>query len=365
VPVRWRTRSRLRYLGIGLVLLLLLVGAFALDTLYVAGYFKRIEPRFAGECHRIVGIPGIEDILIAPDGRHAFLSADDRRAASTGSPVPGGIWLYDLASEALPTNLTPDATVGFHPHGISLWPLPDGRGRLFVINHPDEGRVLLGKERQTVEVFDWRPEGLVYRATLADPLLVSPNAIAAVGVDTFYATNDHRWHGFWRTLEDWLRLPLADIVYFDGAHFRIAADGITFANGIETSADGKRLFVASTTGRALLVYDRDAATAQLGNRREIGLDTAPDNVRRSAEGSLWIGAHPQLLKFLAHARKAKNLSPSEVLKVTPKPDGSASVTQIYLDDGREISGSSVAAASGKRLLIGPVYDDHFLDCTMK
>ena len=363
--MRWRTHTRLRYLGLGLVLLLLLVGAFALDTLYVAGYFKRIEPRFAGECHRIVGIPGVEDIVVASDGRHAFLSADDRRAASAGRPVAGGIWLYDLASEALPTNLTPDATVGFHPHGISLWPLPDGRGRLFVVNHPDEGRVPIGEGRQTIEVFDWRAEGLIYRATLADPLLVSPNGIAAVGVDTFYVTNDHRWHGNWRTLEDWLRLPLADVVYFDGARFHVAADSITFANGIETSVDGSKLYVASTTGRALLIYDRDVATAALGNRRDIGLDTAPDNIRRSADGGLWIGAHPQLLKFLAHAKRAKNLSPSEVLKVSPKPDGTFAVAQIYLDDGREISGSSVGAASGKRLLIGPVYADHILDCTMK
>ncbi len=363
--MRWRTRTWLKRFGIGLVLLLFLVGGWTLYTFYVAGAFKRIEPRFAGECRSVVGIPGVEDIVIASDGRHALLSADDRRAALARRPVPGGIWLYDLSSEALPVNLTPDATDAFHPHGISLWPLPDGRGRLFVVNHPDEGRMLPGEGRQTIEVFDWRAEGLVYRATLADPLLVSPNGIAAVGVDTFYVTNDHRWHGAWRTVENWLRLPLADIVYFDGAHFRVAATDIIFANGIETSADRGRLYVASTTGRALLVYDRDDATAALSNRRDIPLDTAPDNIRRGIDGSLWIGAHPQLLKFLAHAKKAKNPSPSEVLKATPKPDGSFAVTQIYLDDGREISGSSVGAASGRRLLIGPVFADHFLDCAMK
>jgi len=363
--MRWRSRATLKRFGLALLALLILFGGFALYTVYLAGAFKQIEPHFAGECHRVVGIAGIEDITIALDGRHAFLSADDRRAALAGRPVPGGIWLYDLGGEALPVNMTPLATAEFHPHGISLWPLPDGRGRLFVVNHPDEGRLPPGEGRQTIEVFDWRADGLVYRATLADPLLVSPNGIVAVGVDTFYATNDHHWHGFFRTIEDWLRLPLADVVYFDGAKFRVAADGIRFANGINIAADGRHLYVAATTGRALLAYDRDAATAALSNRVDVGLGTAPDNIERSADGALWIGAHPKLLKFVAHVEDAKNLSPSEVLKATPKPDGSFAIAQVYLDDGREISASATGAVSGKRLLIGPVFDDHFLDCTMR
>ncbi|HUN51447.1 MAG TPA: SMP-30/gluconolactonase/LRE family protein [Candidatus Sulfotelmatobacter sp.] len=363
--MRWRSRTWLRRLGIGLVLLLLAFGAYVLYALYLAGSFRRIEPHFAGSCHAVAGIAGVADIVIAPDGRHAFLSADDRRAAAAGRPAPGAIWLYDLASETLPINLTPDATAAFHPQGISLWPLADGRGRLFVVDHPDEGRMPPGQGRQTVDVFDWNGESLAYRATLADPLLANPNSIAAVGVDRFYVSNGHRWHGFWRAIEQWLRLPLADIVYFDGAKFRVAADGIALAAGIAASADGRRLFVAATAGRALLVYDRDPATAALGNRREVALDSAPDAITRSADGSLWIGAHPQFLKYLAHARKAKNRSPSQVLKLAPKADGGFAVTEVYLDDGRAISGAAVGAAAGKRLLIGPRFDDHFLDCRMQ
>ena len=40
------------------------------------------------------------------------------------------------------------------------------------------------------------------------------------------------------------------------------------------------------------------------------------------------------------------------------------VEEMYLDDGRIISGSSVAAASGNRVLIGEIFDDGFLDCTL-
>ena len=363
--MRWHTRRRLRFIGGGVALLVLLVGGFVLYTLYLAGVFRRIEPHFAGACHSVVGIAGVEDITIAPDGRHAFLSADDRRAAAAGQPVPGGIWLYDLAREALPANLTPDATEAFHPHGISLWPLPGGRGRLFVINHPDEGRLPPGEGRQTIEVFDWQDGGLVYRATLSDPLVRSPNGIVATGVDTFYVTNDHGWRGRFRSIEEWLRLPLSDAIYFDGARFSVAADGIAYANGINVSADGRQLYVASTTGRELLVYDRDPATAKLIYQRAVALDSAPDNIERAADGSLWLGAHPKLLQLLAHLKKAKNRAPSEILKVWPKADGTYAVAEVYLDDGRELSGASVGAVSGKRLLIGPVADDHFLDCTMQ
>jgi hypothetical protein len=44
------------------------------------------------------------------------------------------------------------------------------------------------------------------------------------------------------------------------------------------------------------------------------------------------------------------------------PDGK--VEEVYLDDGSTISGSSVAAVRGNRLLIGEIFDEGFLDCTM-
>ncbi len=54
------------------------------------------------------------------------------------------------------------------------------------------------------------------------------------------------------------------------------------------------------------------------------------------------------------------LSPSQVLKITP----AGAVEEIYLDDGSQISTSTVGAVRGNRLLIGNVFDDGFLDCTM-
>jgi arylesterase/paraoxonase len=77
---------------------------------------------------------------------------------------------------------------------------------------------------------------------------------------------------------------------------------------------------------------------------------------------LWIGAHPKLLSFLAHAGDEESLSPSQVLWVDPDVGFDPPVRDAFLDLGEDLSGSSVAAPWGSRLLIGSVFEEHFLDC---
>jgi hypothetical protein len=40
------------------------------------------------------------------------------------------------------------------------------------------------------------------------------------------------------------------------------------------------------------------------------------------------------------------------------------VEEVFLSRGADLSGSSVAAVYGDRLLVGAVLDDHILDCRM-
>jgi|HubBroStandDraft_1064217.scaffolds.fasta_scaffold00022_7 arylesterase/paraoxonase len=350
---------------IGIVVVLLFVAGFVLDTLYVSGAFKKIEPHFAGTCKSIGGVVGTESITIAPDGRHALASADDRRSALAGHPVPGAIWAYDLSGETPLTNLTPDATDEFHPHGIGLWVSPSGEGRLFVINHRDEGRKPPGEGRQTIEIYDWKPDAITHLQTLSDPLVITPNAVIPTGPESFYVSNDHGPNGFLRNFDDFLALPRANVIYYDGKHFQVAVSGIALANGVNLSADGKQFYLASTLGQELLTYDRDPVSGALANRRVLPLGTAPDNIERAADGTLWIGAHPQLLKLLAYAGNPASPAPAQVLKVTPGTDGGGKIEEIYLGAGQELGAASGGAVSGERLLIATVFDDHFLDCTMK
>ncbi len=334
-------------------------GGFTVLQLWRAGTFRWIEPHFAGSCRLVRGPVGPEDITIHPKTGVALVSASDRRAALKGEPVPGAIYAYDLnVPDAQPVNLTPDADVSFQPHGISLWTGDNGRDVLFVVNHPPAGT---GLPADTVEIFDLDGGRLVHRATLTDPLLVMLNDLVAVAADRFYVTRTHQHGpGKLQTLENWLQLEGGQVLSYGPGGFRSVVDGLVFPNGINVSRDGRTVYVAAVTQFALRVYDRDPASESLRLREVIPLGGGPDNIEVAADGTLWIGAHPKLLRIEAHAEDPARLSPSMVLHVRP----GAGVDEAYLNAGEQLSASSVAAVQGNRLLIGQIFDDGFLDCTM-
>jgi arylesterase / paraoxonase len=322
--------------------------------LWVAGAFKTVHPHFNGTCTPVAGLAGPEDITLDPSTGMAYISAVDRRAIADGRPGRGKIFGYDLAApQPRPVDLTPQADPDFHPHGISLF-----KGKtdtLFVINHQG------GKHR--VEIFRIENRGLKRVKSLAHPMLTSPNDLVAVGPGSFYVTNDHgHVRGVMRTLEDYLRLQRSYVLYYDGRTFSKAVENIGYANGINVSGDGKTLYLTATTEKTLHRYARDTSTGRLTLAEKIDLDTGGDNIELDARGRLWIGAHPQLLKFTKHARSPQAESPSQVLRVSFGPDGVRDIREIYANRGAPLSGSSVAAVWQERMLIGAVFESRFLDC---
>ncbi len=361
---------RFRIAGLVVAILLLAGVSYGGYLHVIAGEWKTLEPHFAGTCRAVAGVPGAEDITIHPNGRIAFISSDDRRAGQRGDAKVGAIYSYRLDfPEAEPVHLTPAAPPDFHPHGISLFVSPGRPDRLFAVNHraggmADEADV--GGAPHSIEVFDFVGERLDHVDSLTDPLLISPNDIVAVGPNEFYVTNDHGTRGqVLRLLEDYLLLPLSFVVRFDGTGFMKAVGGIAFANGINASRNGDKIYVASTTARKLFVYDRDPATGRLENRREILTGTGVDNIEIDRAGALWIAAHPKLLTFVEHTKDPGTPAPSQVLKVTLGGPSGFSTEDVFLSDGTDLSGSSVAARYGDRLLIGTVMDGHFLDCRLR
>jgi arylesterase/paraoxonase len=354
----------LRLLLILVVLLAVLAAGIVVWSLWQLGQFERIEPHFAGRCQRVAGAVGPEDLTIHPRTGVVYVSAYDRRAAFAGQPVPGGIYAYELADPVGQlVNLTPDADVTLQPHGLSLWVGAAGRAVLFVINHPPPGT---GLPAHTVEVFELEGDVLRHRESLSDPeLLVMPNDIVAVGANRFYLTNTHRNPpGRAQTLETLLRRPGANVVHYDGARFRVAVPDLVYPNGINASRDGRTLYVATTTPRRLLVYARDPETETLSLREEVFAGSGLDNVEVDADGDLWIGAHPKMLAVAAHRDDPSQPSPSQVLRVSPRPDGGYAVDEIYLSAGDELAAASVAARRGQRLVIGQIFGDGILDCVM-
>jgi arylesterase / paraoxonase len=183
-----------------------------------------------------------------------------------------------------------------------------------------------------------------------------------LGPDAFYLTNDHTTPpSWWREAQDYLLLTHSNIVYWDGHRMRVADEGLRLANGMALSHDGGTLYVAETTGRAVRTYARDVDTGQLSLRHRIPCGTGVDNIDVDEAGNLWIGAHPKMLRFVVHAQDPSKRSPSQVLHVDVQVDPPEAET-VWLSMGEDLSGSSVAAVRGDKMLIGSVFEPHILIC---
>jgi len=351
-----------KFVRIIVALIILVVVYLALDIAVAAGVFKDIRPHYSGT-ERVLPIPGSgpEDIALDTVSGMAFISVDDRRAnlARPGS-VPGGILVFDTKADTLSfRNVTHAGFTDLHPHGMSVWRSPEGRVLLFVVNH------LQQPAGHAIERFEWRNDSLVHLERITDPaLMTSPNDVVAVGERSFYVSNDHRYPnpGLSRTLEDYLQRAISYVNYYDGKTFRTVASGIAYANGVNRSADGRRLYVAATTGRKLITYQIDPLDGSLEMESEFDLATGVDNIEVDPDGDLWIGCHPQLLKFVAHAADPAKRSPSQVLRLRPKATGGYEVTEVYLNDGQSYSGSTVAVPVAGRIFVGSVFEPGVLVC---
>ncbi len=330
---------------------------FFLKTSRDAGEFKTLTPHSNFNCTRVQNVPGPEDIAIDHSTGTAFVSSFNRREFMKGRLIQGAIFSYNLEGKPVLKNLTSDLKFDFFPHGISFFAAPYGRKFLFVINHQ--------MKKNRVEIFEFRNDSLVHIETVTGDLMISPNDIAAAGPRQFYFTNDHGVRSeLGRTLEDYLQLSGSNVVFFDGKKMRIAASGIAYANGIWVSEDGKTLHVAATTGRKFYEYSR-SSDGSLTRVSEIDLGTGGDNIDIDAGGIIRLTSHPKLLTFMKHAEKEINASPSQILEIFKDGKGGYAFREIYLDPGNEISAASVASFYKKRILVGAVFENFFLDCTTK
>lgn len=357
-----------RILGFVFVLVLLIGAVLVYRTLTAAGYFNTVVSSFAGTCQSIAGVVGAEDIELDRQTGNLFISSQDRRPfpPTPETIKPGGIYLAAIDHpEIKPRLLTGDVPQPFHPHGISLFVDGNGKKTLAVINHarPGETDVVLFDINEARSAGGEAQVTLTVRRTVKDPSFKSPNDLTLVGHDSFYLTNDHGSDtSLGTTLETWLLLPRANVVYYDGSVARVAAEGFNYANGINRSADLATIYVAESTGRTLGIFHRDASGALLPVR-SLFLGKGLDNIDVDADGNLWVATHPRMLDFLAHAQDAKKLSPSVVLKVDPTAEDGA-VQTVYANTGEETSGGSVAVSNGKRMVIGTVFEPSYLNCNL-
>lgn len=334
------------------LLLLILILLFVSRLLITTGFFRSIEPEFDGKILAKVTLKGAEDIMISRTDSIVLISSTDRRAYSLGTEAKGGLFMIDLkANNFDPIPLTETFNQPFAPHGISFFK-KDSIFIVMAINHAGQ--------KHTIEVFELKDKILKHIETLKHPSMISPNDLVIIDENQFYFTNDHKYtKGFGRVLEDYIGLAISNVVYYDSNEYHEVANGIAYANGINYDRNRELIYIASPRKFTVKVYSKqqDGSLTFIEN---IPCGTGVDNIDLDQNGNLWMGSHPNLLRFTAYAAGKKETSPSEIIKVVYRGTGEYSVEEIYTEKGIEMSGSTVAATFGNLIFAGNVYDDNFL-----
>ena len=336
-----------------LLVIVLLIGAFVFYTLSNAGFFRTLENSSDYSIAHIYDVVGAEDFAISRVDSFLLISSDDRAARITGGERKGGIYFLDLKTDkTAPKLISAGFGKPFFPHGISLVRIDSAQYKLFVINHVE------GKH--SVEIFQLNGDQLTHEKTLRDELLVSPNDLVAIDAQRFYYTNDHLTDkGFRAFAAKFLGVKDSNVGYYDGQKFSIVAEGFRYSNGINFDKSKNKLYVASMLDFIVKVFDRNE-DGSLTFVENVACNTGVDNIELDENGKLWIGCHPNLLAAGGYLKGEKPIAPTEVITIEYNKKGDYKVQSIYINDGKEMSASSVALPFDNKVFVGNVMDDHFM-----
>ena len=330
-----------------LIITLLLVG-----LMKSTGFFRSIEKEFDGNILKKINIVGAEDITINHIDSFAIISSTNRKNLPAIDQEHGALYFFDLKNiNSKPVLLTENFHKPFAPHGISIYS-KNNETTIAAVNHTING--------EFIEIFKLKDLKLTHIKTLENELVSTPNDIVLLDHETFYLTNDHKFKtGFMRIIEDYIGLSISNIIFYDGKKFVEAAKGISYANGINYDENRNLLFVASPRKFEIKIYKKETDNS-LTFIENIYCGTGVDNIEFDLKNNLWIGAHPNLLHFNSYAFGYNNISPSEIIKLQYFGIENYKLETVYLENGEEMSGSTVAAPFGNLILMGNVMDDHFL-----
>lgn len=317
-----------------------------------------------GKCRVIPGIEcGSEDLAVTKDGL-AFISNGLRLIPKCDySQHKGNVYLFnfnnpkanvsrlEIRSETIDLN-------DFDPHGLSLWEHTDDPRKIsiFLVDH--------AKNAELIHIFEYNrdnPGTLAHKESIKSDKFVCINDVVATGPHSFYVTNflafcqvSHAALFF----EMLFKMKTGNIVYFDGKEGRIVGNGYAMSNGINLSPDGKHLYLATSTSKQLLIFNRNIETNEVTLVKELPLMTSPDNIEIDKDnGDIYIGCHKDYKLPFANYN-GTFVAPSQVLRIRcPKNDfDECKIIEVLSSDGVDfVSGSSVAHRYKGGLLIGTVY----------
>lgn len=348
-----------KYLKKGGIIFGIVFLIIVLKTLIIGGVFKNITNSNIGKTDYIYhNMPGTEDVEFDSKRQFLLISSSNRAMMLKNQNQRDGIYALNLkdTNNTKPKRMLTTYGGAFHPHGISLIQ-QDSATYVFAVNHNNQGSF--------IEKFIIKNGTLMHLKTYQNNLMFSPNDVVAITDSTFYVTNDHGSKpGFKQTLENYLQLPKSYVLYFDGQNFKKVAEGLKYANGVSYSKEKHEVYVATSIGQKLYIYNQ-APNGALILTHYINTHTGIDNITIDNSGDLWLAGHPKLLKFIAHAKDSSKISPAEVIRIHKMPNGIYKQDQIYINDGYEISGTSVAYKFNNYLFVGDVFQSKLLRIKLK
>jgi hypothetical protein len=239
----------------------------------------------SGGVEFVCGPKNAEDLVLVPDTRWIIASGMaegagfyliDSRDATWSSLVPRD--RHDAA--VFPNCATPPSPATLNTHGLNVRADARGRATLSVVGHGG---------REAIEVFDVDTNGprptLTWKGCVPMPEGLAANSVASFADGSLVATV--------------LMMPgktFADSIAQrpTGAVFEwspgeqgfelVQGTELPADNGIEVSADGREIYVASSGLQTVVAFSRTNPARQLRTTRP--LPFTPDNVHMSADGRL-------------------------------------------------------------------------------
>ncbi|EOQ89826.1 hypothetical protein LEP1GSC202_0971 [Leptospira yanagawae serovar Saopaulo str. Sao Paulo = ATCC 700523] len=319
----------------------------------------QIQEKPIAGCERISGTPGPEDFDLIRETSTLIVSSHERR---NGLKDIGALYEISFANpkqkleaKKIETNYPEN----FRPHGISYAKVK-GVDTLAVISHTLQDEI-----PHTLEIFERSKTGKwTHTKTLSDPSLTSPNDVFMNEAGEIFTSNDNGTSNAIRKYWDMIiRSGRADVSYYDGNTFQSLGVPVMLGNGIYIRKNGKQelLYRSVFAEKAIRVYEVNRVDGKINLKylESISIGAGPDNILEDETGMLWLAAHDSTYKFIRHVMNRTNLAPTRVFKVNPN---TKEVTEVYSNEGAEISAGSTGLVYKDKLLISQVFEDFLLVC---
>ena len=316
--------------------------------IYKDSGFDYVVPKKGFEyCKSFTDIIGPEDIALG-DNMLYVSSNDNRKLGKNLDYQNGNIFVLNPGYDSLKV-MEHDYEGSFHPHGIDYYSGKEG-DYLFVVNHK--------KSFDTIIIFKVIGDTLELFKEIKDPLIANGNDIVAINLNQFYLTRDHLFQNHYlRLLEDFSRIGLGKLLFYNNGKVEIISEGLKFANGLAFDREKNRLYMAEMLAKKIHQFD----TSNFKKPKLLikwDVNGAPDNMFVN-KNFLYVASHNKLFDLVLHQVDGKKKSPSSIYEFN-KESGSSKL--IYSNKGGEISASSIAVPHGNKMYLGTIFNKKFLVC---